>query len=101
MFVQHGYNSESRQMKRGLRETSIIFSQLGKYFFPVREFIGVGFLFLHHFISERYPIRGRRLSFLFLVRKLVSYLQLFPGLHGICHHFCYLCFVETFKTGQL
>ena len=26
MFVQHGYNSESRQMKRGLHETSIIFS---------------------------------------------------------------------------
>ncbi len=28
-------------------------------------------------------------------------IQLFQCIHGACHHFCYLCFVETFKTGQL
>ncbi|GEM_PF-6676299 len=45
MFVQHGYNSESRQMKRGLRETSIIFSQLGKYFFQLENLSGPDFYF--------------------------------------------------------
>ncbi len=28
-------------------------------------------------------------------------IQLFQCIHGACHHFCYLCFVETSKTGQL
>ena len=37
---------------------------------------------------------GAMIKLLFFLRKLVSYLQLFPALHGICHHFCYLCFVE-------
>ena len=44
---------------------------------------------------------GAMIKLLFFFEETCSYLQLFPGLHGICHHFCYLCFVETFKTGQL
>ena len=44
---------------------------------------------------------GAMIKLLFFFEETCSYLQLFPALHGICHHFCYLCFVETFKTGQL